>query len=126
MAKILIVDDDSGVRLTLQLMLEEARHEIIVAENGEEGMEKYREHKNNIDLVISDMLMPGLDGSEFILRLSMERQPVPVLAISGGNRVLSPEDSLIGAEGFCSMALKKPFNKEELLGAVNQLLKTKK
>ena len=64
MIKILIVDDEEGVRISLKKVLQRDGYEIFLAENGMEAIDFVRNHINEIDAVISDFKMPGLDGLE--------------------------------------------------------------
>jgi CheY-like chemotaxis protein len=67
MADILIVDDDHSVRTSLRLMLQGLGHEIDEAQNGAEALAAF--HRRPSDLIITDLLMPGMDGFEIIRSL---------------------------------------------------------
>jgi CheY-like chemotaxis protein len=78
---ILVVDDEPSVASTLSLLLMIDKHQVEVAADGEQGLTKYKERK--YDLVITDLLMPGIDGLE-LARLVKERNPQqPILLITG-------------------------------------------
>ncbi len=62
MIKILIVDDEEGVRRSLKKLLQRDGYDILLAENGTEAIDIVREHVNEIETVICDFKMPGLDG----------------------------------------------------------------
>ena len=70
MSKILVVDDELSIRVMLTHMLEQDGHQVIVAEDGEQGIILY--HENLPDLVISDLVMPNKNGIDMILELKKE------------------------------------------------------
>jgi CheY-like chemotaxis protein len=118
--KILLIDDEKLVRVTLTRILARASYTIVEATNGEEGItEVARSHP---DLVICDILMPTKEGIETIRDLRRSHPDLPIVAISGGGR-LGSCDFLRHAEQFGARAtLRKPFSPEEVLGAVGRLL----
>ncbi|MEM7168748.1 MAG: response regulator [Pseudomonadota bacterium] len=120
MAKILLVDDMNGVRSSLSMVLKTAGHDVIEAENGQVGLEKCR--NGNFDLVITDIVMPEVDGSEVILNVKKSAPALPVLAISGGGSSISAEQALILAKETADSVLAKPFSRQELLDEVNRLI----
>jgi DNA-binding NtrC family response regulator len=119
-ARILIIDDEEQIREMLRQMLTREGYEVAVADNGKEGMKICREQE--IDLIITDIIMPEKDGIEMILELRHDFPQLKVIAISGGGR--------LGPDGYLEMAQKlgahrtffKPFNRKEILGAVRDLL----
>ena len=120
MARILVIDDEEPVRNVLRQMLERAGHEVAEASDGRVGLRHVREQQ--IELVITDILMPEQEGIETIRALHKEFPRIKVLAISGGGRrknlgVLS-EAEFFGAHSV----LPKPFERAELLKAVSTLL----
>jgi CheY-like chemotaxis protein len=125
MANILLVDDDALLRDTVRQMLEIDGHEVREADNGQAGLSACERHRD-LDLVITDMLMPVLDGAQFIVELRRRKTAVPVIAISGGRRALSPEFNLqtAGIVG-ATLQLPKPFDRASLRDAVNKALATK-
>jgi CheY-like chemotaxis protein len=120
MARILIIDDDDLVRDFLRQMLESAGYEVEDACNGLEGLKVFKEQ--NIDLVITDILMPGMGGTETIMELRLESPDVKIIAISGGDHIAA-EYYLNVIKNFDTMyELKKPILREELLNAVKSIL----
>jgi DNA-binding NtrC family response regulator len=119
-ARILIIDDEEQIRAMLEQMLTREGYEVAVADNGKEGMRVCREQE--IDLIITDIIMPEKDGIEMILELRHDFPQLKVIAISGGGR--------LGPDGYLEMAQKlgahrtffKPFNRKEILDAVQDLL----
>lgn len=125
MAKILIVDDEQQIRTMLSHILARDEHELIMAENGQQGCNLYREH--HPDIVITDLVMPNKNGIDMILELKSEFPDIRVLAISGGGGITGSFDYLPIAKLVGAMhILKKPFNLEELKTAVKDILATSK
>lgn len=121
MAKILVVDDELSIRVMLTHMLEQDGHEVIVAEDGEQGIILY--HENLPDLVISDLVMPNKNGIDMILELKKEYPGLRMLAISGGGGITGafdylPTAKLVGANNI----LKKPFGINDLRTALTDVM----
>jgi DNA-binding NtrC family response regulator len=114
MATILIIDDEEIIRVLLRSALEAAGHEVVEAANGREGLELYR--RRPADLVITDIIMPGLNGLDMLLELTREFLHAKVIAISGagGEKDVLDVAKLLGAR----QTFQKPFSKPHLLGAV--------
>ena len=120
MPKILIIDDDEQIRKLLRRYLEDEGHEVEDAATAVAGMKIFLEDR--IDLVITDILMPGKDGIELITELLEKKSDVKIIAISGGGSC-APQLYLASSKYLgASLTLAKPFRREELLQAVNQLL----
>jgi signal transduction histidine kinase len=81
--RILIIDDEYAVRNVLGLSLVHLGYEVITASSGFEGVERYAEERGAFDLVILDILMPGLSGEEVFIRLKKMNSDVRVLLVSG-------------------------------------------
>ena len=122
MARILLIDDDELLRDTVLQMLELDGHQVTEAAHGDAGLQRFGDGRG-FDLVITNILMPGLDGTRVIVELRRRRPEVPVLAISGGRRVLTPEFNLQSAAlAGASAQLSKPFTRAKLQAAVNAVL----
>jgi CheY-like chemotaxis protein len=120
MAEILLIDDMAGVRRAVVSMLKQAGHNVVAAENGNEGLERLK--AGRFDLVITDMLMPELDGTEVLRHLSSMPNRPKVIAISGGGAGLSADTALRTARISADAYLEKPFDKSDLLAALDRLL----
>jgi DNA-binding response OmpR family regulator len=117
MARILVIDDEAIIRTVTAMFLQHEGHEVIEASEGEEGLRLQREHE--ADLVITDLLMPNLDGFELIRHLRREYPKIGIIVVTGGGG----EDYPLKASGLgADKVLEKPFTREELLKAVDDLL----
>lgn len=121
MARILIVDDEAGIRDTLSALLAADGHEIDTAANGYAAMDRFRE--NQADLVICDIMMPDKGGLETIVDLRKTNPNVKIIAISGasagGQRKILDWATKMGADRtFC-----KPFVSGDIKNAIKDLLK---
>lgn len=118
MAQILVVEDDTEVRELMIAMLESMGHRVIHAKNGIEGIEKYK--TGEIDLVITDIMMPEKDGIETIRELKECNTAVKIIAITGyrGRFNRLPAAEFLGAQE----TLVKPFTKADLSSTINKLL----
>jgi CheY-like chemotaxis protein len=126
LAKILVIDDDAGMRRTISRMLRHAGHEVTEAADGLEGMNSVR--TNRPDIVVTDIFMPQKEGFETIQELRQEHPSILILAVSGGATLsgASPHapDYLnlvqgLGADG----TLAKPFRAKDLLLEIDKLLR---
>lgn len=118
MACILVMDDDSSVRIALRTLLQKEGHGVLEAVNGIEGAKLYAENRPN--LVITDILMPDRDGVETLLELRHGFPDIKVIVISGNAQEFLPITEDLGAH----RTMTKPFKTDEVLGAVNELLAT--
>jgi len=114
MATILIIDDEEPIRALLRTTLEAAGHEVVEAANGRQGLELYRHRQT--DLVITDIVMPELNGLDMLLELTREFLHAKVIAISGAGEEKNVLDvaKLLGAR----RTFQKPFSLPQLLDAV--------
>jgi DNA-binding response OmpR family regulator len=119
MARILVIDDDPDIRAFLEEILKPAGHEVILAADGREGMERYR--TSPADLVITDLYMPNQEGLETIRELRTCFPEVAIIAMSGRTAALP---MLSVAQKFGAVGvLRKPFSADELIAAVQEALR---
>ena len=114
MATILIIDDEELIRALLRTTLEAAGYEVMEAPNGRIGLELYRHRPT--DLIITDIVMPELNGLDVLLELTRQFLHAKVIAISGVGGEKNDLDvaKLLGAR----RTLQKPFSMSKLLDAV--------
>ena len=114
MATILVIDDQESLRTLIRIELERAGHEVTEASNGRLGLAVYREKP--ADLVITDILMPEMNGLDLIIELTRAFLNVKVIAISGAADTENALDAakLLGVRH----TLHKPFSMDVLLKTV--------
>lgn len=114
---LLVVDDEESIRVLARKTLERAGFRVLLAEDGREGLRIYREHPDEIRLVLLDVTMPHLDGQETYRELRRIRKDVCVILSSGYNEKEATEQFAgKGLAGF----IQKPYRPQELL----QLIRT--
>ena len=122
MSKLLIIDDERGIRNTLREILADEGHEVEVAENGKQGLEMAQ--NKAYDLIFSDIKMPEMDGLELLAALKSGDEPVetPVVMITGHGDVETAVQALkLGAYDF----LLKPLDLNRILITTKNALESK-
>ncbi len=120
MARILVIDDDSRVRATLETLLTGAGHQPMFCSTGTLGLQVFSEV--HPDLVITDILMPEKDGIETIHDLRLLDPSVPIIAMSG-SRGTGDMNFLEAARKLgANSTIAKPFEPDNVLGIVTELL----
>jgi CheY-like chemotaxis protein len=125
-ARILVVDDDAAIRSVMQRCLALDGHDVQEANTGREALSLFRAEP--LDLVITDLYMPDMDGLEFTRRLVQEFVGSKVIAMSGGaamagGALRKPTDALAVARQLGAMAtLAKPFSVADLRAVVQSVL----
>jgi CheY-like chemotaxis protein len=120
MSLILVIDDIDDMRFTIRKALESAGHQVIEAPDGNKGIALY--DKNDVDLVICDILMPEKEGFDTIRALVREHPAVKIIAISGGAPDIKADLLPIALRFGAVMCIPKPFSMDELLVAVDEVL----
>src|SRR3954451_24443438 len=108
MSKLLVIDDEARVRKTIRLALERVGHDVVEAENGRVGLQVLRSAE--FDLIITDILMPEMEGLETIRALREGGAAIKVLAISGGGRWNNAECLAMAKKFGADDTLRKPFS----------------
>ncbi len=119
-AKILVIDDEKEIIDTISLMLKARDYSVIPALDGQEGLEKAK--SENPDLILLDIMMPGMDGYNVCLKLksTKETKNIPVVIISGkAERDAIVKSHSLGVSDF----IVKPFNLPTLLGKVGKYIR---
>lgn len=120
MARVLVIDDEEYVRMTLAQALEDDGHSVLLAVNGQEGLNCYK--AESPDLVITDILMPGKEGIETILELRKLNPNAKILVMSGGGRINNVDFLEVARKFGATAALKKPFGIDEFCRVVGECL----
>src|SRR3954468_22441709 len=119
MARILLIDDDDLLRGVLAKALHHAGHEIIQASDGKLGIDLAR--ATQVDLVITDLIMPVQEGVETIMTLHREQPRLPIIAMSGGVSNSSLYLEIAGKMG-ARRVLAKPFTPKELSDVIEEVM----
>ncbi len=116
---ILLVDDEEIIRLASKFLLEDMGYDVLVAGNGKEALDIFREYHQEIDLVIMDMIMPVMDGRESFFKMKETDPDCKVVITSGflnDEKIAELKDS--GLDGF----ILKPFRDFELSVLLKEIL----
>src|SRR6478609_527383 len=118
--QVLIVDDEPNLRKILAAQLSRDGYDVLTAEDGEQGLATLREH--HIDLVITDLKMPKVDGMQLMREALREEPELPIVMITAHGTVDTAVEALkLGAFDY----LTKPFDKDEVRQVVAKALKTR-
>lgn len=123
MARILVVEDESHLAEGLQFNLEAEGHDVEVAADGGEALERLRAPEPRFDLVVLDLMLPVVGGLEVMRRIRAAGDYVPVLVLTAMG---DPQDRVRGLEEGADDYLPKPFRLEELLARVRGLLRRRR
>lgn len=118
MLKILIVEDEVGIRTIIKKYLSKFNITIIEAENGKKGLDTFLNNKDNIDLILMDVMMPQMDGIE-CTREIRKVSNVPIIMLTAKSE---DEDEIEGLEVGANDFITKPFNLEVLLLRIKKLV----
>jgi two-component system response regulator AtoC len=115
---VLVVDDERNMLLVMQMALEDVGYRVLTAERAEDALGMLRDP--DLDVILSDLKMPGMGGNEFIRRCHQERADVPIIVVTAYGSIRSAIDCIqAGASNY----LTKPFEPEELQFAVQNALR---
>jgi DNA-binding response OmpR family regulator len=120
-ARILVVDDDEGIRSFLKRKLGQAGHDVSAAESGVAASQLMRE--SHFDLAITDIIMPEKDGLETIIELRATKCPsMKIIAMSGGGIGLAKDYLHVARQLGADATIAKPFDFEDLLNIISSLV----
>ncbi len=117
--EILIVDDEPSIVVPIQFLMEQQGYNVVVAENGHDALDMI--YKYNPDLVLLDIMLPGIDGYEVceIVRLNPKLRDVKVIFLTAKGREVEIAKGLaLGADAYIT----KPFSNAELVAKVKTVL----
>jgi CheY-like chemotaxis protein len=126
MARILVIDDDRLVRATVQTMLAAGGYEAVLAVDGEDGIDQFRNQQ--VDLVLCDAAMPKKDGLETIRDIRRLSAGIPIISMTGsyprpsGGAHLDPGFVQMSKQAGATRVIAKPLRLEELLALIRQCL----
>ncbi|HLG88314.1 MAG TPA: response regulator [Alphaproteobacteria bacterium] len=122
MASVLLIDDDDFTRRTIGRALERQGHRVTATENGRQALKRLRAEPALADLVMTDIMMPDMDGLELIRELRSVHPDIKIIAMSGGSSVnrmnFLPTAKMLGAHE----TLPKPCSGAEIQAAIERLL----
>jgi len=119
MRKILIVDDEEEIRKLIRDFLVKDNFEADQASNGREALDKLSEKDSMFDLVILDIMMPGMDGLE-VIKTIRKTSNIPVIFLTSKNEEI---DKVLGLEIGADDYITKPFNPREMVARINTVLR---
>lgn len=118
MSQVLVIDDKIEVRISLRAILEEGGYQVVEAKNGADAINQIQNNPQGYDMIITDIMMPEVDGVELMTALKIMNVDTPVLAMSGGGYAMDAQMMLKAASQVADHILSKPFTSDELFRAV--------
>ena len=120
MSRLLVVEDEAHIASGLRFNLEADGHTVVLADTGEAALETIAADWSNIDLVVLDVMLPGIDGFTVASRMRTQGSLIPILMLTARGRA---EDVLDGFEAGADDYLQKPFELSILIARINALLR---
>lgn len=117
--KILLVDDDDGFRESISQTLDLFDYTVVEANNGLKALEILREQ--DVDLVLTDILMPEMEGVEFSEAVRNARPNLKMIAMSGGGRI-GADHVAVAVKPHFEHFITKPFQRDELMNLIKDLI----
>lgn len=114
--RILVLDDDRGVCATLEFVLNQIGYTVRSVQNWSDA--RAVAQNGQFDLLISDLVMPEMDGTEVIRRFKKSFPATRIVAMSGGARIGTPDTLAIAREAGADSLLSKPFTRASLIVAI--------
>jgi two-component system cell cycle response regulator CpdR len=122
MPRILLVDDDAAVRQVIERLLTQKGHTVTTATDGVKALRLLE--ASSFDLVISDVVMPDMEGLQLLREIRKNPSPPGVIVISGGGRGTAAEYLALATSFGAAATLTKPFALDALTDAVERVLGT--
>lgn len=120
MSRVLVIDDDKFVRMSIRAVLEGAGHDVSEAGDADTGIALQRAEP--FDALIVDLIMPEKEGLEAIRELKQDYPDLPILAISGGGEIVKKNFVQVAHLFGAAATLEKPFGGEDLLDMLNAVM----
>jgi DNA-binding response OmpR family regulator len=120
MSRLLIVEDEAHIASGLRYNLEAEGHEVTIVDNGEAALAEIEADRSRIDLVVLDVMLPGINGFTVATRMRARGWLTPILMLTARGRA---EDVLRGFEAGADDYLPKPFELSILIARINALLR---
>lgn len=118
MARVLLVDDERSIRITLRVFLENAGHEVVLAEDAEQGLEALG--KEDFDILVTDIILPRMSGVELVKAVRQLNSRIQIIMMTGEPTVETAAEAVrAGAMDYIT----KPITRQSILKAVNQALR---
>lgn len=121
--RILVVEDDSNIEQLVSFKLKNSGYEVFTANNGVKALEFLK--KNSVDLIVTDMMMPVMDGRELVMQLKKDPilQNIPTIMLTSRSLEKEIVDAFsLGVDDY----VKKPFSPQELVARIRTVLMRKK
>jgi CheY-like chemotaxis protein len=115
LARILVVEDERNIRFLVVSILRQQKHEVIEAVNGVDALRCLEEH-GNFDLIVTDILMPEMDGVQLTEAVRQEFPDLPILVVAA-----SQDPAKAALERGANYFLPKPFSYSKFISAFNDL-----
>jgi two-component system chemotaxis response regulator CheY len=116
--RVLLIDDELMVRKIVRKMLERAGHEVVDVENGRMGLDRLE--RAPFDLIVTDIIMPDVEGIEVLMTVRERHPSIAVVAMSGGGRMGNVDFLEVARKLGAAATLEKPFTQDALLKAIDQ------
>ncbi len=120
MSRILVVDDELSMREFLKILLEKEGHEVTVAPDADRALQIVEDQE--VDLVVTDIRMPGMSGLELLTELKNRSREMPVIMITA---FASPDDAVLAMKNGAFDYITKPFNVDEIKGVIKAATRKK-
>lgn len=118
--RILVIDDDAGIRESISLVLGDAGYDVDTVESGEHGIQKVK--RNNYHLIFLDIKMAGMDGIETLQEIRKLGKKIPVYIITAFQREYFRQLEDAKQDGMDFEVVEKPFDRKRLISLVKDIL----
>lgn len=116
--RVLVVDDEESIRKLVEYNLTQAGYEVAVAEDGLQALDMI--HQQRVDMVVLDLMLPGIGGMELCKRLRQQQSRVPIIMLTARGEEI---DRVLGLEMGADDYVTKPFSPRELVARVRAVLR---